>query len=85
MGSFRFARDTKGILCSVSGTQPAILEVLDVPDDYASAEVSAIVVAVYEAGILSTPSDESLRTLRITWAALVEKGIASGILTEEDA
>jgi len=85
MGSLRFTNDSTGNLGLASEVQRAILEVFDVPDEYDSAEVTAIAAAVYEAGIFDIPRETSPRSLRITWAALVEKGIAAGVLAEQDA
>ncbi len=65
----------------------AVLEVLTVPDDYSDSAVQEIAESVLHAGAIESRArlGTSGGPIRITWAALVEKGIAGGVLAEEDA
>jgi len=64
----------------------AKLEVLGIPEDYADAEALVIIDAVYGAGVLEARARGGTAggQIRITWAALVEKGIVAGVLVEEE-
>lgn len=87
MKSLYFLTDERGKLCLASNIiQHAIIEVLDIPEDYTDTEVLAITDTVRKAGILKVPRRSGVAggPVRITWAALVEKGIAAGVLAEED-
>ena len=81
-----FTTDETGELCIASTLQRAIIEVRDIPDDYTSAEALAITDMVHKAGILEAPDRGGVAggPVRITWAALVEKGMAAGVLAEEE-
>ena len=88
MRAIYFLTDESGKLCLASTViQHAIIEVLDIPEDYTYVEVLAITDTVYKAGILKAPGRSGVAggPVRITWAALVEKGMAAGVLAEEDA
>ncbi len=67
----------------VSGGQGHHFEVLGIPADYTDSEALAIVEAVRAAGVLPAPPGRG-KAIRITWKAIVEKGIASGVLAEQD-
>ena len=81
-----FTTDETGELCIASTIQRAIIEVLDIPEEYTNTEALAITDAAHKAGILRAPDRGGVtgEPVRITWAALVEKGIAGGVLAEED-
>ena len=83
MKSLYFLTDESGKLCLASTIiQRAIIEVLDIPEDYTDTEVLAITDTVYKAGVLKAPGRSGVAggPVRITWAALVEKGMAAGVL-----
>jgi len=65
----------------------AVLEVLTVPDDYTDASAQQIAESVLNSGVIENPPWAGARggSIRITWAALIEKGIAAGVLAQEDA
>jgi hypothetical protein len=65
----------------------AVLEVLTVPDDYSDAAAQEIAESVLRSGAIESRARTGTRggPIRITWAALVEKGIAVGVLAQEDA
>ncbi len=67
--------------------ESAILEVLAVPDDYSDAAVKTIAETVLSSGAIKSRTRTGIHggPVRITWAALVEKGIAAGVLEEKDA
>ncbi len=66
-----------------SAGQSHQFEVLGIPEDYTDSEALAIVEAVCAAGMLAPPADAG-KPIRITWSALIEKGIAWGVLAEQD-
>jgi len=76
-----------GGLVLATSMEHAVLEVLGVPEDYPDTAVQQITESVYKAGILETRARVGVRggPIRITWAALVEKGIAAGLLEQQDA
>jgi hypothetical protein len=65
--------------------EQAIIEVLAVPDDYPDESALQITDSVHKAGILEVRARVGSRggPTRITWAALIEKGIAAGVLEEQ--
>jgi hypothetical protein len=65
----------------------AVLEVLTVPDDYTDSAAQQIAESVLLSGAIENRARTGTRggPIRITWAALVEKGIAVGVLAQEDA
>jgi hypothetical protein len=81
-----FATDETGQLCVASPVQRAIIEVLDIPEDYTDAEALAIIDTVHKARILEPPDHGGAAggPIRITWAALIERGIGAGVLAEEE-
>jgi len=81
--SLLFAVDAMGGLRIASAGQAPLLEVLAIPSDYADAEALAIIDAVRSEGILQMPPGAT-KPIRITWSAIVERGIASGVLAEQD-
>ncbi len=67
--------------------ESAVLEVLTVPEDYSDGAVQAIAESVFASGAIEGRARTGARggPVRITWAALVEKGITNGLLEEQDA
>jgi hypothetical protein len=64
----------------------AVLEVLSVPDDYTVAAALEIAESVVKSGVIKSRARAGTRggPIRITWEALVEKGIAADVLEHED-
>lgn len=64
----------------------AVLEVLTVPDDYTDFAAREIAESVLRSGAIENRARLGSRggPVRITWAALVEKGIAVGVLAQEE-
>jgi len=64
----------------------AVLEVVTVPDDYTDAAVQEIAQSVFKSGAIENRARAGTRggPIRITWAALVERGIAAGVLAHEE-
>ena len=64
----------------------AVLEVLTVPDDYTDSAVLEIAESVLKSGAIESRARAGTRggPIRITWAALVERGIANGVLAHEE-
>jgi len=65
----------------------AVLEVLSVPDDYTDAAAQQIAESVLTSGVIESRARAGAQggPIRITWAALVEKGISIGVLEQQDA
>jgi len=65
--------------------ESAVLEVLTVPEDYSDGAVQAIAEIVFASGAIEGRARAGTRggPVRITWAALVEKGISQGVLEEQ--
>ena len=63
----------------------AVLEVQTVPDDYSDSAAREIAESVLRSGAIESRARIGTRggPIRITWAALVERGIAIGVLGEE--
>lgn len=87
MSSLELATEATGKQCLACATRQVVLEVLDIPEDYTIAEALAIVEAVFQDGILPLPAqgEGEEEPGRISWTSLIEKGIAAGVLTEQDA
>jgi hypothetical protein len=85
--SLYFTSEPDGTLGLAAAMEHAVLEVIAVPDDYTDAAAQQIAESVHKAGILETRARAGARggPIRITWAALVEKGMAAGVLEQEDA
>jgi hypothetical protein len=85
--SLYFTSEPDGTLGLAAAMEHAVLEVIAVPDDYTDAMAQQIAESVHKAGILETRARAGARggPIRITWAALVEKGMAAGVLEQEDA
>ncbi len=84
--SLYFTADPSGVLTLATSMEHAIVEVLAVPDDYPDDAAVQITETVHKAGILDVRARAGTRggPVRITWAALVEKGIAAGVLEQVD-
>ena len=80
--SLYFTTDPAGSIVLATSMEHAIIEVLAIPEDYADEAAQQITESVHKAGILEVRARAGTRggPVRITWAALVEKGIAAGIL-----
>ena len=65
----------------------AVLEVLSVPDDYTDASALQIAGIVIKSGAIENRARTGTRggPVRITWEALVERGIAADVLAVEEA
>jgi hypothetical protein len=81
--SLLFATDPTGTLRVVSPGRTPLFEVLAVPGEYSDEEALAIACAVHAAGCLQGLPGAG-RPVRITWRALIEKGIACGVLEEKE-
>ncbi len=64
----------------------AVLEVLAVPDEYTDSAAREIAESVLSSGAIESRARGGTRggPIRITWAALVERGIAAGVLDQEE-
>ena len=82
-----FSSEPDGNLGLASSMENAILEVQSVPEEYTDTMAQQIAESVYKAGIIEKRARVGARggPIRITWAALVEKGIEAGILASEVA
>ena len=82
---FTLGSDAK--LSPANAMEHAVLEVLTIPDDYTDSAVQEIASSVLQAGAIENRARTGTRggPVRITWAALVERGIAAGVLAQEDA
>jgi hypothetical protein len=67
--------------------ESAVLEVLTIPEDYSDAAVQTIAETVLSSGAIEIRRRAGTHggPVRVTWAALVEKGIAVGVLEEKEA
>ncbi len=63
----------------------AVLEVLTIPDDYTDASARQIADSVFNSGAIENRARTGTRggPIRITWDALLERGIAAGVLVQE--
>ena len=84
--SLYFTTDPTGALALATSMEHAIVEVLAVPDDYPDSAALQITESVHKAGILEGRARTGTRggPVRITWGALIEKGIAAGVLEQVD-
>jgi hypothetical protein len=84
--SLYFTTDPAGALALATTMEHAIVEVLAVPEDYPDTAALQITESVHKAGILEVRARAGTRggPVRITWAALIEKGIEAGILEQVD-
>ena len=84
--SLYFTTDPAGALALATTMEHAIVEVLAVPEDYPDLAALQITESVHKAGILEVRARAGTRggPVRITWAALIEKGIDAGVLEQVD-
>ena len=84
--SLLFASEVDGQLALATAMEHAILEVLSVPDDYSDSSAREIAESVLGSGAIESRARAGTRggPIRITWAALVEKGIAVGVLAHAE-
>ncbi len=80
-----FSRAADGKLATASTMEHAVLEVLAVPEDYSDISARQIAESVLSSGAIENRARAGARggPIRITWEALVEKGIAAGVLARE--
>jgi hypothetical protein len=85
--SLFFTTGPEGSLVLATAMEHAIIEVLAIPEDYPDEAAQQITESVHKAGILEVRARAGSRggPVRITWAALVEKGIAAGLLEQIDS
>ncbi len=85
--SLYFTAGADGNLGLATTMEHAVLEVLSVPPDYTDASVLQIAESVIKSGVIESRARAGTRggPIRITWDALVEKGMASGVLDQEDS
>jgi len=85
--SLCFSLESNATLGLASTMESAVLEVLNIPEDYADAAVKTIAEEVLSSGAMEGRARTGTRggPVRITWAALIEKGIGVGVLEEQDA
>ncbi len=84
--SLYFAVEVDGKLEAATTMDHAVLEVLTVPEEYSNDDVRLIAESVFNSGVIETRARSGARggPIRITWAALIEKGMAAGVLAQED-
>lgn len=85
--SLCFSLESNSTLGRALTMESAVLEILSIPEDYADSAVKTIAEEVISAGAVETRKRIGAHggPVRITWDALVEKGIAVGVLEEQDA
>jgi hypothetical protein len=85
--SLFFTLENDAKLGLATAMEHAVLEVLTVPDEYTDSAAQEIAESVLKSGAIEGRARAGTRggPIRITWAALVEKGIAVGVLAQEDA
>ncbi len=85
--SLLFEIQVDGKLGTAADMEKAVLEVLAIPDDYTDASALLVAESVLNAGAIENRARDGTRggPIRITWEALVERGIAAGVLVQEDA
>ena len=85
--SLYFTTAANGGLGLATSMEHAVLEVLSIPDEYTDSSAQQIAESVLKSGVIESRARAGTRggPIRITWAALVEKGIAVGVLEQEDA
>ena len=78
--------EVDGKLGAAATMESAVLEVLTVPEDYTNDSAQLIAESVLNSGAIENRARAGSRggPIRITWAALVERGIAAGVLSQEN-
>jgi hypothetical protein len=84
--SLYLSLDDSGALVHATSMEHAVIEIFSIPEEYPDEAAVQIAESVYKAGILETRKRAGTRggPVRITWAALVEKGISAGVLEQID-
>ena len=83
--SLFFSIQIDGTLGAATTMENAVLEVLTVPDDYTNDSAQLIAESVLNSGAIENRARVGSRggPIRITWEALLERGLAAGVLTQE--
>ena len=83
--SLFFSIEIDGKLGTAAAMDNAVLEVLAIPDDYTDASARVIAESVLNSGAIENRARVGAQggPIRITWEALVERGIAAGVLAQE--
>ncbi len=83
--SLLFSREEGTLLRLAPSMEHAVLEVLSVPEDYPDAAAQEIAQSVFASGAVESRARAGTRggPIRITWDALVERGMARGVLARE--
>ena len=84
--SLLFRIEVDGRLGAATAMENAVLEVLTIPDDYTNDSAQLIAESVLNSGAIVNRTRVGSRggPIRITWEALLERGLAAGVLTQED-
>ena len=84
--SLFFCIQIDGKLGAATTMENAVLEVLTVPDDYTNDSAQMIAESVLNSGAIVNRARVGSRggPIRITWEALLERGLAAGVLTQEN-
>jgi hypothetical protein len=87
MRNLYFTVGPDGKLALATTMQHAVLEVLSIPEDYENDSALQIAESVFNSGAIESRVRAGTRggPIRITWEALVERGIEAGVLDQEDA
>ncbi len=83
--SLYFSLEREATLTPAAAMEHAVLEVLAVPEEYSDAAARQIAETVFNSGAIETRARAGTRggPIRITWDALLERGIAAGVLVQE--
>jgi hypothetical protein len=81
-----FTAGPDGKLGLATTMEHAVLEVLSVPEDYTDESALQIAESVFLSGVIESRARVGTQggPIRITWEALVERGIEAGVLGQED-
>jgi hypothetical protein len=84
--SLYFTVEADGKLGIPATMEQAALEVLSVPEDHTGSSVLEIAESVVKSGAIALRARAGTRggPIRISWAALIEKGLAAGVLEEQE-
>lgn len=85
--SLYFGLERETTLTPAAAMDHAVLEVLAVPEEYTDAAARQIAETVFSTGAIENRARVGSQggPIRITWEALVERGLAAGVLDQEDA
>jgi hypothetical protein len=84
--SLLFCRQIDRKLGAATTMENAVLEVLTVPEEYSNDSAQLIAESVLNSGAVENRARVGSRggPIRITWEALLERGLAAGVLAQED-